>query len=98
MAEEPKKSEIDSQTPDLQDKCLVRTQRFKVPLKEFDDEVRSTLDVDHFLCNATLALDLEVKNGENIFEPEVASEWDFSRRKILKSLIPISSDFFLLQV
>ena len=50
-------------TPENNEKSLKRTQNHSVPLKVFDDEVRSTLDVDHYLCNASLVLDLEVSRN-----------------------------------
>lgn len=42
------------------EKSLIRTQNHTLSLKPFDDEIRSTLDIDHYLCKASLVLDLEV--------------------------------------
>ena len=41
--------------------CLVQTRRHKIPLKHFDDEVRSSLDIEHFLINSNVVLDIQVK-------------------------------------
>lgn len=48
--------------------CLVQTRRHKIPLKDFNDEVRSVLDVDHFLCNATVVLDIKVCDSATGFK------------------------------
>ena len=49
--------EMDAPVNDI---CLVQTRRHKIPLKDFNEEIRSILDVDHFLCNATVVLNITV--------------------------------------
>uniref|UniRef100_A0A1I8HR39 Magnesium transporter n=1 Tax=Macrostomum lignano TaxID=282301 RepID=A0A1I8HR39_9PLAT len=48
--------------------CLVVSRLEKIPLKDFSSEIRANLDIERFLKEATLLLDLEGDNIESIID------------------------------
>uniref|UniRef100_A0A1I8HGT6 UDENN domain-containing protein n=2 Tax=Macrostomum lignano TaxID=282301 RepID=A0A1I8HGT6_9PLAT len=53
-------------SPDDTLPCLIISRMEKIPLKDFSSEVRANLDIERFLKEATLLLDVEADNAEAI--------------------------------